>query len=138
MSFIDLMGNTVWTDDDITRRTEAMLRAEFPIDRELILNRKQQGVMAGVYALSVEEQAEISRFQQLAFLCQQEGAAARTDMAVLTVVLQYEAAERRLAQVALVEGDAGYEQDLQERAQATADMAGVSGQVLEMVELRRG
>lgn len=138
MSFVDLMKNDVWSDADITTRTEAMVRAEFSVERELILNRKMQGAAAGVYPLSPEEQMEAQRFQQVCFLAQQEGVAARRDMALLSEALACEAAARRLAQEPVSDADEGYEQDLEERVQAEAVLAGAPAEVLELVAKRGG
>lgn len=97
MSFVDLMGNDKWSEADIVRRTEAMVRAEVSADAETILNRKLQGASIGQYVLTPEDQAEINRFNSVVFGAQTAGAEARADMAKLQAVFDYEAAQARLA-----------------------------------------
>lgn len=98
MSFIDMMANDVWSDADITNRTEAMVRAAMPLQDELVLNRKVQGAALGEYTLTAEDQADMTTLAQAGFAAQQEGIAARADMALLLRVFEVEKAEKRLAQ----------------------------------------
>lgn len=97
MSFIDMMANDFWSDADITNRTEAMVRAAMPLQDELVLNRKVQGAALGEYTLTAEDQADMTTLAQAGFAAQQEGAAARADMALLLRVFEVEKAEKRLA-----------------------------------------
>lgn len=127
MSFIDLMANDVWSEADIIRRTEAMIRSEFPAEIETILNRKIAGAMIGEYVLTEDEQAEVSRYKIVAQQAQIEGAAARADMALLAEVMAHEAALRRLAEPDLAEEE-------REAVQALVDAA--SPAVLSLYALR--
>jgi hypothetical protein len=96
MSFVDLMGNDIWSDADITRKTEAIIRSQFSEDDERILNRKITGLLIGQYNLTESEQEELARFQQIVFLAQSEGNDARNDMALLKAVLPVDQAYKRL------------------------------------------
>lgn len=95
MSFVNLLGNDVWTEHDIVRRTEAMVRSEFSAEAEAILNRKVNGVAFGL-PLSAEDEAEVARFRAVVLGAQMAGVEARADMAKLQAVLDYEVALARL------------------------------------------
>lgn len=98
MSFVNLMANDVWSEADIVRRTEAMIRSEFSVDAETILNRKVSGMALGAYQPSAADLAEIARYNATAHGAQVAGAKARADMALLLQVFAIEAAARRLGQ----------------------------------------
>lgn len=100
-SFINLLANDIWSEADIIRRTEAMIRSEFSLDAETILNRKVLGISLGTYTPSAEDQAEIARYDQVAKAAQAEGIAARADMALLLRVFPVDDAQRRLDRMAL-------------------------------------
>lgn len=101
-SFIDLMANDVWSEADIVRRTEAMIRSEFSAEAETILNRKVSGMVLGVYVPTTEEQAEMARYQTTVDAARVAGNASRADMALLLRVFPLEDAQRRLDRMALV------------------------------------
>lgn len=90
------MADDVWTDADITRRTEAMIRSEFSVEDETILNRKVLGKSLGTYTPSEAELVEIARYNEVALAAQSAGLAARADMALLCRVFPLEDAQRRL------------------------------------------
>ena len=98
MSFIDLLSNDVWTDIDITNRTEAMIRSEFPIQAEMILNRKVVGQIGGMYQLTDSEKEELARYQLAVENARQEGIAARYDNELLKSILVLDDNIRRLNQ----------------------------------------
>lgn len=98
MSFIDMLANHVWSEQDILAHTEAMVRSVVPLADEILLNRKVQGAQAGLYTLTEADQAQIALLAQASLAAQQAGAAARLEMALLRRILDYEAAERALAQ----------------------------------------
>jgi hypothetical protein len=91
MSFVDLMANDVWTDADIVRRTEAIVRGQFSAEDEQILNRKVMGQVLGQYTLTADEQAELGAFAAATEAARQQGAAARADMALLAQAMDVEA-----------------------------------------------
>ena len=62
MSFVNLMAYDVWSDADITARTEAMLRAQWSVQAQTILSRKAVGVALGQFTLSPEEEEELGAF----------------------------------------------------------------------------
>ena len=101
MSFIDLLSNDVWSDIDITNRTEAILRSEFPIQAEMILNRKVVGQIGGMYQLTDSEKEELVRYQLAVENARQEGIAARYDNELLKSILVLEDNIRRLNQPAV-------------------------------------
>lgn len=101
MSFVDLMANDVWSEADIVRRTEAMIRSEFSLEAETILNRKVLGLSLGTYTPTPADQAEIARYDQVAKDAQAAGVQARNDMALLLQVFPMEEAQRRLDQPSL-------------------------------------
>lgn len=96
MSFINLLENYIWTDQDITNRTEDMIRSIVSLQDELVLNRKIQGFNLGQYTLTPEDQAQMAILAQAGFAAQQEGIAARKDMKLLLKVMEYEKAKQRL------------------------------------------
>lgn len=91
MSFVDLMKDDVWTEADITRRTEALVRSEFSVDQETILNRKLQGALSGQYQLSTSDQQDLARFSQVTLAAQQAGTEARASVALLNEAMEIEA-----------------------------------------------
>lgn len=98
MSFIDLLSNVVWSDIDITNRTEAMLRSEFPVQAELILNRKVVGQIGGMYQMTDSEKEELARYQVAVENARIAGVEARKDMELLNRVLYLEQVATRLKQ----------------------------------------
>ena len=147
MSFVDLMAEDVWSEADIVRRTEAMIRSEFPAEAETILNRKALGVATGVYVLDEADEAELARYHAVTLAAQVAGMAARADMALLTQVLALEAARRRLDQPvpgSVPEGvddttppdPAALEADGAERAAAQAVWDAATPEALSLVEMR--
>lgn len=96
-----MMADDVWTDADITRRTEAMIRSEFPLEAETVLNRKVLGMSLGTYTPSDADLIEIARYNEVALAAQAAGLAARADMALLCRVFPLEDAQRRLDRLLL-------------------------------------
>lgn len=94
MSFIDMMSDQIWTDAEITKRTESIVRSVMPLDDELVLNRKIQGEALGQYVLTDADKADIAKLAQVGFLAQQEGKSARDDMILLLNVFSVENAEK--------------------------------------------
>lgn len=101
MSFIDLKSNDVWSDADILRRTESMIRSEFSLEEETILNRKALGSALGTYQLTEEEQYELVRYTAVAENARVEYQKAIHDMSVLKQVFVYEEAEKVLSVMSL-------------------------------------
>ena len=101
MSFIDLMSNDVWTEADIIRRTESMIRSEYSLEHETILNRKALGSTLGTYQLTEEDQYELMRYTAVAENARVECQKAIHDMNVLQQVFAYEEAEKVLSVMSL-------------------------------------
>lgn len=103
MSFINLLANDVWSDADMLRRTESMIRSEFSQEAETILNRKAVGMALGTYTPSTEEVAEMERYTTVVEAARVELQAAQADMALLTQVFELEKADRIMKQMPLSE-----------------------------------
>lgn len=136
-SFIDMMSNDVWSDADITTRTEAMVRAVMPMQDELVLNRKVQGAALGEYTLTEQDQVDMARLAQAGFQAQQMGIAARADMALLLRVMEAEKALSRLDRPEVAPDDETFEVDQTERSAAQDVIGEASEEVLWWVEKRR-
>lgn len=103
MSFIDLMSNDIWTEADILRRTESMIRSEFSLESESVLNRKATGAALGNYTLSEDEMYELVHYTAVAENVRIEYQAALEDMKLLNAVFPYEKAEAFLAKPSLLD-----------------------------------
>ena len=145
-SFINLMGNDVWSAVDIKSRLHAEIRGEVSENSETELNRALQGAALGLYTLSATEKAGVLYFKSVMDKVEALGLQARADMALLNAAMSVETAQRRLAQelVLLVEegeppepiNSEAVATDAQEReiAQAVVDTA--SAEVLALTLLR--
>ena len=145
MSFIDLMSSNIWTDADIIRRTEAMIRSKFSVEQELIINRKLQGAALGQYILSDVEKQEIAEFQSLVFEAQQAGDKARADMFLLNEIFRVEPAYQRLQKKVIepildeseqIINQEEIDRDIEERVRAEETLVGVSEEVRDWVVKR--
>jgi hypothetical protein len=96
MSFVDLLANDVWSENDIITKTEAIIRSEFSQMAETILNRKVLGSVIGQYQLSNEEKQELDKYNKICEFAKIEGQKAREDMDLLNRVFPIEKAELRL------------------------------------------
>ena len=103
MSFINLLANDHWSDADMLRRTESMIRSEFSQEAETILNRKAVGMALGTYTPTAEEVAEMGRYTTVVEAARVELQAAQADMALLTKVFELEKADRVVKQMPLSE-----------------------------------
>lgn len=105
MSFINLLENTIWSDNDITNRTESMVHSRFSISEETILNRKVTGAQLGYWELSQEEQAQLIEYSNICNIAHSEGISARYDNNLLKKIIEYENAQKVLLQNELTEDD---------------------------------
>jgi hypothetical protein len=102
---IDLMGAAVWTDEQITDRTEAILASQISAKRQQILLRvavgalvsallgPQLGLPPGQYALSQADIADLLAFAQASGQAQAIADQARADNALLADALAFEAGQ---------------------------------------------
>jgi len=129
MSFVDLMANDDWSEADIANRTEAILRGQFSVVDEQVLNRKVTGNMLGIYAMDDDDRAQVAAFAAATLASRDAGVQARADMALLRETWTLEAAQRRLAQPPVqpevddegkVTNQEAVDTDTAERAQAQA------------------
>jgi hypothetical protein len=96
MSFINLLANDVWSEQDIVNKTEAMVRSEFSVQAETILNRKVIGQLTGAYTMTEVEVAELDRYKTVVEQARIAGDEARADMKLLNQVFEFEVAANRL------------------------------------------
>ena len=139
---VNLMASDIWSDVDITNRTEAMLRAQFSLTDEQVLNRKVTGAQLGIYQLTDADKAQVAAFAAATLASREAGDAARADMATLRQILDVEAAQRRLAAPEVqpeVDGQGqvtnqdAVDADAAERAAAQAVVDAASPEVMEWV-----
>lgn len=138
-SFVNLMASDIWSEADITNRTEALIASEFSPVAVAILNRKATGAALGQYQLSAEDAAEIARYAEVSERAQEMGKQAMEDMALLRVVLDVEKATRRLEQPladAEAADQAAIDADLAERSVAQAVVDAASPAALALIQLR--
>ena len=148
MSFINLMGNVVFTDKQILNRTEAMIRNVFSKEAETIHNRKIQEIHLGQAQMTPELGAEIALFAKVTKEAQEAGEQAKADNELLKQTLAYEDAERTLALSwefeTTTQDEEGneitspqYEVFLSARADAENCIKNASQSVIDLVEKRR-
>lgn len=151
MSFVNLLANDIWSDADITRRTEAMVHSVTPAFEETILTRKVMAASMGQWTMTETDQAELAAYTQACTDAHAAGLAARADMALLQSVLDYETAVERLTcdpvtepltVEEIIDGSA-YEvpnpaiaQDAAERTEAQAAVSGAAQDALTLYALR--
>jgi len=144
MSFVNLLANDVWTDADITRRTEAMVHSVTPVSEEVILTRKVMAAGMGQWTLTDAEQAELATYAQACNAAHQAGLEARADMALLQSVLDYEAALLRIEWPDIDEVDSegvvvnqdAIDADIAERETAVSIINAASPATLDLYDLR--
>ena len=137
--FVDLMASDIWSDADITNRTEAVIASEFSPNEVAILNRKATGAALGQYQLNPEEVAQIARYAEAGEIARQAGIQARADMQLLKEVLAVESAITRLKQPELdpeTSDEAEVEADIAEREAAQLVIDSASAEAIALVELR--
>lgn len=148
MSYIDLHGNTLWTEHEIDARTVALIRSRYSQDDESRLLRLLMGQQLGIYQMSEAEQQEVPEYQAWAEWCREQGRAASAANELLRQAVAYETAERRLVQPlydgpATIDADGeqipnpDYERDQAERAAASLTLQEATAEVLALVEQRR-
>jgi hypothetical protein len=103
MSYVDMMGDHRWNEDEHTNRTEAMVRNTVSVSRERILTRRMLGAMLPpdhpLYRpMTLAQQAELAAAVATFDAAEAAGDAARTDMAVLSRVLDHEQGVALLAE----------------------------------------
>lgn len=135
MSFINMMANDVWSDSDITNRTEAMIASEFSSVKLAILNRKATGAALGQYQLNAEEASEITRYAELSESARLAGVKAKADMELLLEVFKLEAANARLALDPSTVPDSEIAADIEDRrtAQAVVDTASAEAKAIVLL-----
>ena len=96
MSFVNLMASDIWSDSDITTRTEAIITSQWSDQDQTILSRKSIGASLGQYKLTKEDQYALAAFGETSIKVRSEGQDARKDMALLRNVLLIEPLIERL------------------------------------------
>lgn len=102
MSFIDLMSDDNWTEADVLNRTEAIVRSNFSVAEEQILNRKVSASLLQQYVMTPQDLIDLSNFTQVATEAKQLGEDARIDVLLLN---QIKHAEQLYRSVQLLEKD---------------------------------
>lgn len=99
MRIVDLMSSDIWSDADITARTEALLRSQWSMQAQTILSRKALGVALGQFSLSSEEEAELAAFAEAGLSARLAGEQALSDMTLLRETLALEQCVIRLSRL---------------------------------------
>jgi hypothetical protein len=136
MSFINLMGNDVWTDADIKARLHAEIRSEVTELTEIELNRALQGAMLGMHTLTQHERENIAHFKAATDRVDALGMSARADMILLSETMMVESARNRLSVTELTSDDIGYVLDALERSDALSVIANSSVNAIQLADLR--
>ena len=140
MSFVNMMGNDRWTDLDINRRVQAIIRSQFTAEDELKAAR-----LARQATKTDTEQAFIEAVDSAIAAALAEGHDARVDMELLAQVLNIEECQRIVAipitEPVLDEQGAVTNQDQIDlettvRANCQAQIDAASPEVLALVALR--
>ena len=137
--FVDLMASDIWSDADITNRTEAIIASEFSPNEVSILTRKATGAALGQYQLNPDEVARIARYAEASEIARQAGIQAKADMQLLKEALEVESAINRLKQLELdpeTSDESAVEADIAEREAAQLVIDSASAEVIALVELR--
>lgn len=92
MSYVDLDGNSRWSERDHVNRTEALHRSIWSADEEAILNRELSGVSLGIQPMSQALYERAMAFKASAEAARQAGVEGRADAALLHAVLDIEEA----------------------------------------------
>lgn len=96
-SFVNLMASDVWSDIDISRRVQALIRSSYTAEDELKAAR-----LARQAVKSDADTAFIAAVDSAITVALAEGAAARADMAILAPALEVEQAMRRISMPVIV------------------------------------
>lgn len=144
MSFIDLMSHTIFTESDILKRTESMIRTYYSREQENILNRKMTGVMTGTYTLSESESMEIQDFSIKIMQARQVNIKATADNELLKKIIEVEKSYLRsispvieeILEEDVVTNSVEIAIDLEERSLAQSVVDNASGDVMDWVHLR--
>lgn len=89
-SFIDLMGNDVWSEPDILARVRAVIEGVVPLARQDELRTIMLGHLGQMRSATPEEFTEIMQVKALTEAAAETAAAARADMALLLEVMALE------------------------------------------------
>lgn len=93
MSFVDLMKNDIWSNLDIDRKVQNLIRSKFSQEDELKAAR-----LSRLSDSSAEDLSFISSVDSWVHYCISEGRKARKDNALLKEVIDFELAKNRLSQ----------------------------------------
>lgn len=136
-SFINLMGNDVWSEQDILNRCRAEVESKVTAARQSELRTIMLGHISQLRAATEAEMEEILLVKTLTEAAGDLSRAARTDMALLASAMSVESAMARLAKPALETDDGALlAADVQERDAAQAVVDAASVEVNELVALR--
>lgn len=135
MSFVNLMKDDVWSEVDITNRTENIIRSFLSRDEENILNRKVTGTILGQYTLTESEQALLTNFAAKTIEARLAGDEARLDNQKLKATLEYEAKSRQHDALALIPLSEDPDEAEAQTSQLEALQAELDATPMEIIDL---
>jgi hypothetical protein len=142
-SFVDLMGNDVWSWADIDNRARAMVNSEVSPERQDELRTIMLGHVAQMRAATAKEMGEILHVRAMAEMTGAIILQSRIDSALLQSVLPLEVAQRRLARDLVLIHDHDHPEfvtpdpaDAAERAAAQAIVDAATPEALALALLR--
>ena len=94
---IDKLDNKVFTSAQIRKRSQFEISAKWSPDVEANLQRKLIGSSLGLYDLSADEQAELTRYKTDLDTIKSEAATAEIDNQLVIDVIEYEKYQDRLS-----------------------------------------
>ncbi|RUM43547.1 MAG: hypothetical protein DSY80_05445 [Desulfocapsa sp.] len=103
-SFIDLMSNTAFTNEQIDKRIKSIEARIYPASIELNLNRIATGAASGTYTPTDEEAAAVAEFSTFLQEMSAYKQTVAADNSLLIETIDYEKATARLSQYILSEG----------------------------------
>ncbi|MBL4775234.1 MAG: hypothetical protein JKY87_04180 [Mariprofundus sp.] len=94
---IDMMGNTTFTNHEISARVVALIRQEYTLDSEQKISRIATGSLQGTYMPSISEKQSITDYQAHIEACIKIGADLAANNNLLIAAIAYERAMARIA-----------------------------------------
>ena len=141
MRYVDLLQNTLWSEQDIATRGREIINAQVTEARQNELRTIMLGHIAQMRAATAEEMAEIGLVQTLTEGVVASNEAARADMALLNATMEFERARDFLnkpPEPELIDDQPNplYEQDVANRASAQAVVDAATKEVQALYTLR--
>lgn len=103
MSFIDLMGDIVWSTEDIAKRSQRIVLNQFTRQQIRDLDDMVTGTAQGMYELTPEEEALVQTYGQARLQARTARLEAESDNLLLSKAISYENSIRNGEEVSEVE-----------------------------------